>query len=75
MGYLWKDSKPPEIKEIERYVEVPNYIEILPPLPQCKNPGFNPEIGGMHGDELIGLMARMYQHIINCENALYDSQR
>lgn len=74
MGYLWKDSRQPEIKEVDRYVEVPNYVEVLPPLPECKNPGFDPEIGGLNGAEIVGLAAKMYQHIINCENALYDAQ-
>jgi len=45
-------------------------VEVLPPLPECSNFNFSPDISGIRGNELIGLTARLYQWGANCSNAL-----
>jgi len=57
-------------KVVERSVEVPRVVEVLPPLPECSNFDFNPEIGGMTGSQLIVYTFRLYKWGSQCSSAL-----
>ena len=74
-GYLWKDSKPPETITVERTVPVTEIVEVMPAIPECAAFKFDPDIGGMAGDQLVILTARLYQWGSGCSSALKRASR
>ena len=72
VSYLITSTFRPESIE---YVTVPKPVEVMPPLPECANFDFNPDVGGMLGDEFVIYTAELWQWGAGCSNAVYEVQK